>query len=106
MISEKDKKILELFSVRVRGLFPQAEVWAFGSRARGTAAWDSDFDICVVLDRQDRSADRKIREIAWEISFECGCVITTLVLDRYQFDEGPLSESSLKASILQEGVPA
>ena len=50
-----DCQILKEFSVRVRQQFPDTQIWAFGSRARGDAQPDSDFDICVVVDELDRT---------------------------------------------------
>ena len=35
MMADRDRQILELFAARVRERFPDADVWAFGSRARG-----------------------------------------------------------------------
>jgi predicted nucleotidyltransferase len=32
-----DRKILKQFAERVRAIFPEARIWAFGSRARGDA---------------------------------------------------------------------
>ena len=106
MMSEQDLRILDEFSGQVRRRFPDARIWAFGSRVRGNASWDSDLDICIVLHHVDQKIDHWIREIAWEISFENELVITTVVLDADQFENGPISESTLVANILQEGVAA
>ncbi len=106
MISQEDRKILAEFSERIRRSFPEAKIWAFGSRARGFATWESDFDTCIVLDRVDDAIDRQIRDIAWEVGFEHDRVITTIVLDSDQFEKGPMSESTLVGNILQEGVAA
>lgn len=106
MLSREDRRILDIFSQRLLQRFPNARIWAFGSRARGDAAWDSDFDICIVLDHMDDTIDQWIRDVAWEVGFENERVITTVVLDKYQFEKGPMSESTLIASILQEGVAA
>jgi predicted nucleotidyltransferase len=106
MMMKKDRQILGEFTARVRKRFPNARIWAFGSRARGNANWDADFDICIVLDRVDGETDRWIREAAWETGFENERVITTVVLDSEQFENGPMSESTLVASILEEGVAA
>lgn len=105
-MSEQDLRILDEFSGQVRQRFPDARIWAFGSRVRGNASWDSDLDICIVLHHVDQKIDHWIREIAWEISFENKLVITTVVLDADQFENGPISESTLVANILQEGVAA
>jgi predicted nucleotidyltransferase len=49
-----DRRILESFATRVRTLLPAARVLAFGSRARGTAHPESDWDHAVggALERQ------------------------------------------------------
>ncbi|MBW1863147.1 MAG: nucleotidyltransferase domain-containing protein, partial [Deltaproteobacteria bacterium] len=51
MMSKQDRKILDQFTSLVRERFPDARIWAFGSRARGNATWESDFDICIVLNQ-------------------------------------------------------
>ena len=106
MMSKQDRQILDEFSSRLRRRFQDARIWAFGSRARGDATWDSDFDICIVLDQVDQKTEQWIRDIAWEVSFENECVIITVVLDADQFENGPMSESTLVANVAREGVPA
>jgi predicted nucleotidyltransferase len=59
MMSERDRSILELFAARVRECFPEARIWAFGSRARGEATWESDLDVCVVVE----DLTNEVREI-------------------------------------------
>jgi predicted nucleotidyltransferase len=106
VIASEDKRILSEFSGMVRVRFPGARIWAFGSRARGEGTWDSDFDICVVLDRVDKEIDGWIREIAWQVGFENERLITTIVLDSEEFERGPMSESTLVGNIIHEGVAA
>ena len=106
MMSKEDRRILNSFATRVRQRFPEARVWAFGSRARGDSRWDSDFDVCIVLDDLDRKKDQYIREVAWEVSFENDRVITTVVFDVDQFERGPMSESTLVANIMNGGIAA
>jgi predicted nucleotidyltransferase len=106
MISQKDRAILNDFTTRVRERFSDAKVWAFGSRARGEATWESDFDLLIVLSDVDQKTDRWIRDIAWEVGFKNDRVITTVLFDRAQFENGPMSESTLVANILREGISA
>jgi predicted nucleotidyltransferase len=106
MMSDRDHYILEIFAARVRQQFPAARIWAFGSRARGDATWQSDLDVCVVaetLTYKDRNA---IGDIAWEIGFEHELLITTVCFTSEEFERGPCSESPLVLNILREGVPA
>ena len=106
MMSKEDRKILKKFKARVHERFSDARIWAFGSRTRGDATWDSDFDIFIVLSEVDQKIDRWIRGIAWEVGFENDRVITTVLIDKEQFEHGPMSESTLVANILREGLSA
>uniref|UniRef100_A0A832A425 Nucleotidyltransferase domain-containing protein n=1 Tax=Desulfacinum infernum TaxID=35837 RepID=A0A832A425_9BACT len=106
MMQEKDRVLLERFAARLRAFYPEAEIWAFGSRARGDAQPDSDLDLLIVLDKVNANLDCIIRDIAWEIGFESECVISTVLLEREEFECGPMSESTLVANVLHEGVRA
>jgi len=87
-------------------MYADVRLWAFGSRARGEAQWESDLDVCIVLEKVDQHTDRLIRDIAWDVGFENDRVITTVVMEREEFERGPMSASTLVANILQEGVRA
>jgi predicted nucleotidyltransferase len=106
MMSKEDRKILKEFAGCVQERFSDARVWAFGSRARGKATWESDFDTFIVLSEVDPKIDRWIRDIAWEVGFKNDRVITTVLLDKVQFEHGPMSESTIVENILREGISA
>jgi predicted nucleotidyltransferase len=106
MMSKEDRKILKKFKARIHERFSDARVWAFGSRARGEATWESDFDMFIVLSEVDQKIDRWIRDIAWEVGFENDRVITTVLLDKEQFEHGPMSESTIVDNVLREGISA
>lgn len=50
----------------------------FGSFARGQAKPDSDVDVCLVLPEYDREKFWKALDIAWEVGFQHGLVISLL----------------------------
>ena len=106
MMTKEDQKILKEFTGRVHEQFSDARIWAFGSRARGEATWESDFDLFIVLSEVDQKIDRWIRDVAWEVGFENDRVITTVLLDKVQFEHGPMSESTIVENILREGISA
>jgi predicted nucleotidyltransferase len=105
-MDDSDRQVLEIFAAHVRERFPTARVWAFGSRARGEGDWDSDFDVCVVLDEFNALADQALSEIAWEVGFAHDRVITTIPFSRHEFEHGPFSESTLVETIRREGIAA
>jgi predicted nucleotidyltransferase len=106
MMSKEDRVILDEFTNRVRERFSEVRVWAFGSRARGGATWESDFDLLIVLSEVNQEIDRWMRGIAWDVGFKNDRVITTILLDKEQFEHGPMSESTLVDNILREGISA
>lgn len=107
MMKSSDRQILDTLAQQVRARFPDALVWAFGSRVRGDVTWESDLDVCVVLDCPvTRQIKNWISDVAWEVGFGADRIITTVVFERQQFEEGPLSASPLIANILREGVSA
>ena len=59
-----------------------------------------------MLDRLEDKTDKWIRELAWEVGFQNEYVITTIVFDADQFENGPMSESTLVANIMREGIAA
>lgn len=103
---QDDRVILTTFASRIRERFPDARVWAFGSRASGGAEWDSDFDICVVVDRLDAKADQALSDLEWEVGFARDRVITVVPFSREAFERGPFSESTLVETIRREGIAA
>lgn len=103
---EEDRDALSAFAQCVRAQVGEARIWAFGSRARGEASWDSDLDLLVVVKALDRPRDLAIRRIAWEVGFERGFLVATVVVDEEQFERGPISESTLLVTIRREGIAA
>lgn len=101
-----DRKILTSFAQIVRSAFPDAKIWAFGSRARGTATKESDLDVCVVIDKLTDDSDKKVIDSAWEIGFENDVVISTVTYSREEFDHGSCASSPLVTSIKADGIPA
>lgn len=106
-MTPEDRQILGEFAAAVREQHPGADVIAFGSRARGEARWDSDLDICVIVDRPvDWRLRRALGDIADEVGFVHDRIITLVVYERERIQAGPLVASPLVAAIRQEGIAA
>ena len=106
MLSKKDKKIFSTFASAVKFSYPQARIWAFGSRAIGSASRESVLDVCVVLDELDDIIDKKIIDFAWNVGFNNDRLISTVTYSKDEFYNGPCSQSTLVTTILEEGIPA
>lgn len=105
-MQERDRRVLELFARRVRERFADARVWAFGSRARGSATPESDLDVCIVVEVLDEESDSAVMDVAWQVGFDNDLVISTVTYSRDEFEHGPLSDSALVRTIVREGIAA
>lgn len=68
---------------------PQSEVYLFGSRARKTAAKQSDWDILILVNTPKIGADleRRLMDELYEIEIETGAVISPLIYTRKEWDK-------------------
>ena len=106
MTSPEDRRILDRFAAQVREATPLVSIWAFGSRARGSADPESDFDLCVVLPAVTRELRERIYWIAWEIGLDADRVLAPVLLSEEDFERAPMSASTLVANIRREGLAA
>ena len=106
MMSAEDRELLDAFARRVRLVAPSAAIWAFGSRARGSAHPDSDLDLLVVVPDATRDLRESVHRSAWEIGFEHGRLLAPVILTAEDFERGPMSASTLVANIRREGIAA
>lgn len=64
----------------------------FGSRARGDARPDSDYDVAVFLREPDSfwTESGRLAEIETDVLYDTGAVVNALPFDSAHFDEGAL----------------
>jgi predicted nucleotidyltransferase len=79
MISENE--ILKRIKLVVFQKEPDAKIYLYGSRARGTAKPDSDWDLLILLNKQNISdeEEKKITYPLFDLEFETGEVISPMV---------------------------
>ena len=97
------KKFKSLLSEQLREGF---EVIVFGSRARGDADEDSDLDVLVVT-QEARTKELRdfVSRCAWEAGFDSGIVISSILVSRGDWENGPQSVSLLALAVERDGVP-
>jgi len=105
-MTDRDRETLALLAEKVRTQFPEAKIFAYGSRVRNDATDESDLDVCIVLDRYDERVRREVSDIAWQVSLDREVLISTVVYSRHEFETGPCSVTPLVQMILKEGIAA
>jgi uncharacterized protein len=84
---------------------PKAEVFLFGSRARGNNRKNSDWDILILIDNKivTNEIEDNFRDDLYNIELESGQIISTLIYPK-DYWNNRLSFSPLYKNIVIEGV--
>jgi len=97
-IAERFKRLLVAHGVPLR------RVVVFGSRAREDAEPESDLDVLVLVERRDSAITETIRDCAWEIGFDEGLFIQTVVMTKDEAENSPQRSSLLMLAVHRDGV--
>ncbi|MBN2366855.1 MAG: nucleotidyltransferase domain-containing protein [Calditrichaeota bacterium] len=80
---EKDSHIARLIREEIKNFDPAAQVILFGSRARGDAKKDSDWDILILLNSQvTLEIERSLRSRLYDLELETGEVFSTFIYNK------------------------
>ena len=98
---EEDLALAEVVR-RLVDAFQPEQIYLFGSRARGDAGPDSDYDIIVILP-DSAPPERKNSRLAYEVLWGIGSAANVLVWTREAFESRLHLRASLPSTILSEG---
>lgn len=79
------------------------KIYLFGSYAYGNPNNDSDLDLCILTNNNERKRDL-IRKIRDAISKTANMPVDTLVYEKNEFNERALVSSSMEYKIASDGV--
>jgi predicted nucleotidyltransferase len=96
-----DQALHEILTRLVKVYEPE-RVYLFGSKARGDAGPNSDYDLLVVVP-DSASADRRRSRLAYQVLRGTGVAADVIVWTRSAFDSRLHLRSSLPASVVAEG---
>lgn len=100
-INIEDPALAEIVH-RLVGAFHPEWIYLFGSRARGEAGPDSDYDIIVVVP-DSASPERKRSRLAYEALWGTDTAADVLVWTREAFESRLHLRASLPSTVLSEG---
>ncbi len=101
LLLDQDPVLAEIVRRLVQEFSP-ARIFLFGSRARGDAGPDSDYDVMVVV--TGPSGPRyKLAQSAQRVLWGISIGADVLFLSLSEFDEGSTVKCSLPATVLREG---
>jgi uncharacterized protein len=83
----------------------EAEIILYGSRARGDSGAQSDWDFLVLVDgRVDDDRVDRIRHRLYEIEWESGQILSSIVRSRQQWSSQPLNNTPFHSNVEVEGI--
>jgi len=104
MLSPYDQEVARELRKGLSALVKIEEFWVYGSRARGDATEDSDFDVYLVVEDLTPALRQRIDEVICEVGFERDRVITAIVATRDQIERGPFGANPLLRVIERQGI--
>lgn len=101
----KKNELIEQIRVAVHDVEKDADIILYGSRSRGDAHSGSDWDFLILVDGpvDDERTDR-IRHSLYEIEWESGEVISSIVRSREEWNSDTYQAVPFHQRVLREGM--
>lgn len=101
----KRDELIEQIKHAIHEVEPEAEIILYGSRSRGEALPDSDWDFLVLLDGpvDDIRTDR-VRHRLYEIEWESGEVISSIIRNREEWNSDLYRAMPFHQRVQEEGM--
>ncbi len=98
-------KLLNKVQQNINSIIPNADIILYGSRARGEAKDDSDWDFLILVDQAvDSNLTTKLRDSLYEIELETNQIFSSIIRSKQEWYSPKYSVLPFKQVVEQEGV--
>ena len=100
-----DIELLRRCKRAITDVASNTDVVLYGSRARGDAGEDSDYDILVIVDGPaDMALEEKMVGNVYPLELESGQILTLIVYSKQQWDSALYRAMPFRKNVEREGV--
>lgn len=104
-MGEEEKKVIDSFMDKISPLRGRISgLYLFGSRARGTARLDSDYDFLFIVPKKEHQLKSKLYDAAIEIQMDSDADISLKIIEKLDFDRMVSLKAPFTNNILKEGI--
>ena len=104
-LSTRDRELLSEVKTAVLELEPTAEVILYGSRARGDATPESDWDLVVLVDGEvDRRRDEHLFRRIYDLCLKLDEVLVAYMYDRNVWNTPLYQAMPFRQNVMREGI--
>lgn len=105
-VQVEKSELLRQVKTAVHTQAPNAEIILYGSRARGTARTDSDWDFLILLpSAADNKLETQIQDRLYDVELETNSVLSSIIRSKQEWRSARYAVLPLRQQIEQEGVP-
>ena len=96
------RDVTNMISARVHQREPDAKVILFGSRARGDARPDSDWDVIVLLNDASKAGQWDVHKVLWDLSLDVEELINPIVYRQSEWEQK--SFTPFYKNVMHDGI--
>ncbi|MDZ7760153.1 MAG: nucleotidyltransferase domain-containing protein [Desulfovermiculus sp.] len=80
------------------------DLLVFGSKVLSLSTSESDIDILIIFREFDHDLQALIDDFIFELNLEYDCLMSVVIFSLDELESGPMSESPLYKSAMQQGI--
>jgi len=105
LASSSDFEHVQACKAAVSCVLPEAEVVLFGSRARGDATVESDFDFLIITPfLAEPDLQNRLSDAIYEVELDRAIMVTCIVCSREEWNGVLWRAAPLRANVEREGI--